>query len=102
MLATWTVSRMNMATSHQNIFVNIPLITRKRDWFVWKFQEQHALKAAGQWESITGTANIKAEDCEIKKQKAFYLELQCMGQKFMPTVMSCQTKKYVGCTMPIL
>ena len=91
-----------MTTSHEKIFVNIQLITREKDWLVWKFQVQHALKAAGQWELTTGTANINAEDYEIKKQKAFYLELQCIGQQFMPTVMSCQTQKYVGCTMPIL
>ena len=83
--------------------MNIPLITRERDWLVLKFQVEYALKAAGQWKLITGTANIKAEDCEIKKQKAFYLELQCMGQKLMPTVSyELPTQEYVGCTMPIL
>ena len=91
-----------MTTFLQKILVSIPPITREKDWLVWKVQVQHALKAAGQWELITGTANIKPEDHEIKKQKAFYLKLQCIEQKFMPIVISRQTQKYVGCTMPIL
>ena len=53
---------MNMATSQEKIIVNIPQITKERDWLVWKFQVQHAFKAAGQWELITGTTNIRAED----------------------------------------
>ena len=65
----------------------------EKDWLVWKFQLQHALKAASQWEFITGTANVEVEDYESKKQKAFYSVLQCVGQKFMPMVMSCQTSK---------
>ena len=82
-----------MATSHEKIFANIPQLTSEKDWLVWKFQVQHALKAAGQWEFITGTANADAEDYESKNQKAFYSVLQCIGQKFMPMVMSCQNPK---------
>ena len=82
-----------MATSHEKIFANIPQLTSEKDWLVWKFQVQHTLKAAGQWEFITETANAEAEDYESKKQKAFYSVLQCIGQKFMPMVMSCQTPK---------
>ena len=78
-----------MATSHEKIFANVPQLTSKKDWLVWKFQVQHALKAAGQWEFITETVNAEAEDYESKKQKAFYSVLQCIGQKFMPMVMSC-------------
>ena len=82
-----------MATSHEKIFVNIPQLTNERDWLVWKFQVQHALKASGQWEFITGTANQEAEGYESKKQKAFYSVLQCIGQRFMSMVMGCQTPK---------
>ena len=91
--AAWTVSGTNMATSHEKIFANIPQLTSEKDWLVWKFQVQHALKAAGQWEFITGTADAEAEDFESKKQKALYSVLQCIGQKFIPMVMSCQTLK---------
>ena len=34
--------------------MNILQLTSEKDWLVWKFQVQHALKAAGQWEFITG------------------------------------------------
>ena len=84
---------MNMAMSHEKIFANIPQLTSEKDWLVWKFQLQHALKAAGQWEFITETVDAEAEDYKSKKQKAFYSVLQCIGQKFMPMVMSCQTTK---------
>ena len=89
----WAVSETNMAMSHEKIFANIPQLTSEKDWLVWKFQLQHVLRAAGQWEFITGTADAEAEDYESKKQKAFYSVLQCVGQKFMPMVMSCQTPK---------
>ena len=89
----WAVSETSMAMSHEKIFANILQLTSEKDWLVWKFQLQHALKAAGQWEFITGTADAEAEDYESKKQKAFYSVLQCVGQKFMPMVMSCQTPK---------
>ena len=71
-----------MAMSHEKICANIPQLTSKKDWLVWKFQLQHALKAPGQWEFITGTANTEVEDYESKKQKAFHSVLQCVGQKF--------------------
>ena len=90
---TWTVPGEDMAASHEKIFANIPQLTSEKDWLVWKFQVQHALKAAGQWEFITGTANAEAEGYESKKQKAFYSVLQCIGQKYMPMIMSCQTPK---------
>jgi len=51
------------------------------------------LKAAGQWEFITGTANAEAEGYENNKQKAFYSVLQCVGQKFMPMIMNCRNPK---------
>ena len=63
------------------------------DWLVWKFQVQHSLKAAFQWKFLTGTADKEAEDYESKKQKLFYSMLYCIGQKFIPMVMSCQTPK---------
>ena len=80
-----------MAVSHEKMLANIPQLMSMKDWLVWKFQLQHVLKAAGQWDCITGTAD--AEDYENKKQKAFYLVLQCVRQKFMPMVMNCQTPK---------
>ena len=48
-----------MAMSHE---MNILQLTSEKDWLVWKFQVQHTLKAAGQWEFITGTANQGAEN----------------------------------------
>ena len=79
-----------MATSQEKIFVNIPQLKNEKDWIVWKFQVQLSLKAADQWQFVTGTANADADDYESKKQKAFYSILQCIGQKFMPMVMSCR------------
>ena len=78
---------------------------------MWKFPVQHAPKAVGQWEFITGIATAVMQRLrtiqESKKQKAFYLQLvllQCNGQKFMPMVMSCQNPKgtYVGHAVSIL
>ena len=46
-----------MAASFEKIFVNIPQLTNERDWLVWKFQVQYALRASGQWDFITGTAS---------------------------------------------
>ena len=88
-----------MAVPHEKIFANIPQFMSEKDWLVWKFQVQHALKAAGQWEFITGTADIEARDYESKKQKAFYSVLQCIGQKYIPMVMSCQTPKEMWDTL---
>ena len=82
-----------MAVPHEKIFANIPQLMIEKDWLVWKFQVQHALKAAGQWEFIIRTADTEARDYESKKQKALYSVLQCIGQKYIPMVMSCQTPK---------
>ena len=92
-----------MAMSYERIFVNIPQLTSEMAWLVWKFQVQHMLKAADQWEFITGTANEEAEGYQSKKQKVFYSVLQCNGQKFMPMVMSCQVPKICGmhCANPL-
>ena len=78
-----------MATPHDKVLVNIPQLKNEKDWLVWKFQVKHALKAAEQWDHVTGTANTEAGDYESKKQKAFYSVLQCIGQKYVPMVMSC-------------
>ena len=50
------------------------------------------MKAAGLWTYITGTARGEEEDAS-KEQKVFYLILQCIGQKYVPMVMNCQTTK---------
>ena len=38
-----------------------------------------------------GMADAEQEGYESKKQKAFYSVLQCIGQKYMPMVMSSQS-----------
>ena len=81
------------AISYEKVIVSIPQLTNERDWLVWKFQVQHVLKASGQWEFVTGDANQEAEGYESKKQKAFYLIIQCVGQRFMAMVMGSQTPK---------
>ena len=68
--------------------MNILQLKNEKDWLVWKFQVQYALKAADQWQFVIGTANADAYNYESKKQKAFYSILQCIKQKFMPMVMS--------------
>ena len=40
---TWS---NNGSTSREDI-ANIPQLMSEKDWLVWKFQVQHALKAAG-------------------------------------------------------
>ena len=60
---------------------------------------QHALKAADQWQFVTGTANADGDDYESKKQKAFYSILQCIGQRFMPMVMSCRDPREMWNTL---
>ena len=82
-----------MATPHDKTLESIPQLKSERDWLVWKFQVMHALKAADQWNHITGTANTEGADYESKKQKAFYSVLQCIGQKYVPMVMNCHTPK---------
>ena len=59
---------------------------------------QHTRKAADQWQFVTGMANA-ADDYESKKQKAFYSILQCIGQKFMPMVMSCRDPREMWNTL---
>ena len=70
--------------------MNMPHLKNEKYWLVWKFQVQYALKAADQWQFVIGMVNADADDYESKKQKAFYSILQCIGQKFMPMVMSCR------------
>ena len=82
-----------MATTHDKLLVSIPQLKSEKDWLVWKFQVTHALKAAEQWDHVTGTANTEGADYESKKQKAFYSVLQCIGQKYVPMVMNCRTPK---------
>jgi len=82
-----------VVTSYEKIFVNIPQLTNERDWLVWKFQVQHALKVSGQWKFVTENANQEAEGYEGKKQKALYSIIQFIGQRFMPMVMGSQTPK---------
>ena len=77
--------------------MNIPQLKNEKDWLVWKFQVQHAPKAADQWQFVIGMAN--ADDYESKKQKAFYSILQCIGQKFMPMVMSCRDPREMWNTL---
>ena len=70
--------------------MNVPQLKNEKDWLVWKFHVQHALKAADQRQFVIDTANPDADDYESKKQKAFYSILQYIGQKFMPMAMSCR------------
>ena len=79
--------------------MNKPQLKNEKDWLVWKFQVQHALKAADQWQFMTGMANADTDDYESKKQKAFYSILQCIGQKFMPMVMSCRDPREMWNTL---
>ena len=80
-----------MATaSFEKLFVNIPQLKSEKDWLVWKFQVTHTMKAAGMWDRVTGTAS---RDNLSSEQKAFYLILQCIGQKYVPMVMHCTMPK---------
>ena len=69
------------AISYEKVFVSISQLMSERDWLVWKFQVQHALKASGQWEFVTGVANQEAEGYKGKKQKALY---SIMGKSLCP------------------
>ena len=82
-----------MATAFEKLFVNIPQLKSEKDWLVWKFQVTHTMQAAGLWDRVTGTANREGAENASAEQKAFYLVLQCIGQKYVPTVMSCETPK---------
>ena len=82
-----------MATAgFEKLLVNIPQLKSEKDWLVWKFQVTHAMKAAGLWDYVAGTERDE-EDRVRKEQKAFYLILQCLGQKYVPMVMNCTTTK---------
>ena len=81
-----------MATaSVDKLFANIPYLKSEREWLVWKFQVMHALKGY-----ITETVEGATE---IQRQKAFYCILQCIGQKYVPMVMSCVTPKQMWDTL---
>ena len=88
-----------MATTHKKVLLNIPLLKNEKHWLVWKFQVKHALKASDQWGHVTGTVSTDSADYESKKQKAFYAVLQCIGQKYVPMVMSCKTPKELWDTL---
>ena len=53
------------------------------------------MKAAGLWDCVTGTASWERTDADATsmEQKSFYLVLQCMGQKYVPMVMTLTTKE---------
>ena len=78
--------------SIDKLFVNIPQLKSEKDWLVWKFQVMHALKAAELWGYVTETIE---EPRENQKQKAFYCILQCIGQKYVPMIMRCESPKQV-------
>ena len=88
-----------MGTTHDKVQLNIPQLKNEKDWLVWKFQVQHALKASDQWGHVTGTVSTESADYKSKKQKAFYTVLQCIGQKYVPMVMNCQTPKELWDTL---
>ena len=52
--------------------------TVTKEWLVWKFQVQNALKSADQWQFMIDMTNADANDYKSKKQKAFYSILQCI------------------------
>ena len=79
----------------EKVFVTIPQLKSEKDWLVWKFQVQHALKAADQWQFVMGIADAEQEGYESKKKKAFYSALQCIKQKYMPMVMSSQSPEQI-------
>ena len=78
----------------EKLFVNIPRLKSEKDWQVWKFQVTHALKAADLWGYVTKTVAEARE-----KQKAFYCILQCIGQKYVPMVMGCESPKQMWDTL---
>ena len=55
-----------MAASDK-MLCNIPQLNTEKDWPVWKFQVTHALKAADQWEFVTGEADTLRQGHESKK-----------------------------------
>ena len=91
-----------MGAYNGEIFVSIPQLTNESDWLVWRLQVQHALKASGQWEFVTGDVNQEAEGYKGKKQKALY-SIQCVGQRFMPMLMDFRPQMTCGiCSVSIL
>ena len=86
-------------SNNDRLFGNIPQLNNDKDWLVWKFQVTHALKAASQWEFVTGTANSSAQGYEANRQKAFYSILQCIGQRNIPAVMKCKDPKELWNTL---
>ena len=88
-----------MVTTHEKVLLNIPQLKNEKDWLVWKFQVKHALKASDHWGHVTGTVSMDSVDYKNKKQKAFYAVLQCIGQKYVPMVMTCSTPKELWDTL---
>jgi hypothetical protein len=86
-------------SSNDRLFGNIPQLNSDKDWQVWKFQVTHALKAACQWEFVTGTAEATAQGYLANQQKAFYSILQCIGQRNIPAVMKCEDPKELWDTL---
>jgi len=89
------------ATLYERIFCQHPTADKREGLAGLKFQVQHALKATGQLEFITGDAHQEAEGYEDKKQKALHLILQCVWQSFMPMVMGSQTPSVADSTTQI-
>ena len=79
--------------------MNVPQLKSERDWLVWKYQVKHAMKAAGLWDRVTGTASREGADAMSLEQKSLYLVLQCIGQKYVPMAMNCKTTKELWDTL---
>ena len=88
-----------MAAAIEKLFVNIPQLKSEKDWLVWKFQVMHALKAADLWGHVEETVEQTGANYARQQQKAFYCILQCIGQKYVPTVMSCVSPKEMWDTL---
>ena len=89
-----------MATAlFKKLFVNIPQLKDEKDWLIWKFQVTHAMKAVSMWDRVTGTASREGAENESSEQKAFYLILQCIGQRYVPMVMHCTKPKELWDTL---
>lgn len=59
-----------MATSQEKLHTCEHSTTYK--WHVEKFQVKHAIKAADQWDYVTGAADLGRQGYESNKQKTFY------------------------------
>ena len=84
-----------MVTTHKKVLLKIPQIKNEKDWLFVK----HALKASDQWGHETGNVSTESADYENKKQKVFNTVLQCIGQKYMPMVMTCKIPKELWDTL---